>query len=137
MTIDPLETIILWLKDNLTGVYGRVASKNQYGNAWETKETGLAVYMDDGMSALYGTTSTVRLEMRIYADGRPLATDVWRALVDLGREHKRFNVQTSQGVALVHYFQQSSGLSFLYDDDLKMDVGVVFFESMVSEEAIV
>jgi hypothetical protein len=33
----------------------------------------------------------------------------------------------------VHYFLPASGLSMPYDEVLKMEVGVVFFDAMVSE----
>jgi len=36
----------------------------------------------------------------------------------------------------VYFFKPVSGLSMPYDEELKMDVGVVFFESMIAEAAV-
>jgi hypothetical protein len=134
--IDPLETIIQWLKTALTALDGRVANKHRFDGEWTLGQTAVCVEMDDGAVELYAAVGVPRLELRIYAADRPAIVDVWGQLVRLSRTNARFEVETSEGMALVHYFEQASGLSFVYDDDLKVDVGVVFFESMISEEAV-
>lgn len=136
MTIDPLETIITWLETALTGVSGRVAGKHRYGAGWTETQTGVSVHLDGGLPDLYTGISVSRLEVRIYATEQPAIMDVYRALVALCRANSRFTVVTTKGTALVQYFLPVSGLSMPYDDVLRMDVGVAFFEAMVSEAAV-
>ena len=136
MEIDPLETIIKWLENSLTIVGGRVASKHRYGAGWTEGQTGVSVHLDGGTPDFYVPVAVPRLEVRIYADDQVKIMDVWRSLTELSRESSRFSVDTSKGKALVHYFFPVSGLSMPYDEVLKMDVGVVFFDAMVGETAI-
>lgn len=137
MNIDPLETIIHWLAGALTSVNGRVAGKHRYGETWKENETGVSVHLDQGSPDLYAPVQAPRLELRIYADDQVKVVRVWQELVALSRSRERFTVSTSQGAALVQYFVPRTGLSIPYDDVLRMDVGVVFFEAMISEEAVV
>lgn len=136
MTIDPLETIITWLASALTIVEGRVAGKHRYGEGWSESQTGVSVHMDGGAVDLYSPVTEPRLEVRIYASDQPKVVDVWRALIALSRAQERFAVVTSKGTALVHSFKPESGLSMPYDEILKKDLGVVFFTSKISEEAV-
>jgi len=136
MVIDPLETVITWLETALTGVSGRVAGKHRYGAGWTESQTGVSVHLDGGSPELYAPVATCRFELRIYATDQPSITTVWRALMALSRTTKRFNVTTTNGSALVHYFKPVSGLSIPYDEVLRMDVGVVFFEAMIAEAAV-
>jgi hypothetical protein len=131
-----LEAIITWLETALTGVSGRVAGKHLYGNSWTESQTGVSVHLDGGTPDLYATVTVPRLEVRIYADDQVKVMDTWRVLVALSRGNKRFAVSTTKGAALVQYFLPISGLSLTYDDVLKMDLGVVFFEAMVGEASI-
>jgi hypothetical protein len=134
MVIDPLEAIITWLETALTVVSGRVAAKQRYGEGWTETQTGVSVHLDGGAPDLYAKVTTMRLELRIYANDQVDIVTVWRALVDLSRANMRFTVAVTGGRALVHRFHPESLLSLLYDDVLKMDMGMVFFEAMVSEE---
>jgi hypothetical protein len=136
MVIDPLETVITWLEAALTGVSGRVASKHRYGAGWSESQTGVSVHLDGGTPEIYAPVAMTRLEVRIYADDQVKVMDVYRALVALSRGSARFAVVTTKGSALVHYFLPVSGLSMPYDEVLRMDVGVVFFEAMVSETTV-
>lgn len=136
MQIDPLETIITWLENTLTIVGGRVAGKHRYGVDWTETQTGVSVHLDGGAPELYAPVAVPRFEVRIYADDQVKVVGVWMALNDLCRESSRFTVDTLRGKALVHYFLPASGLSMPYDEVLKMDVGVVFFNAMVSETAV-
>jgi len=136
MEIDPIETIIQWLKEALTIVAGRVAGKHRYGAGWAQDESGVSVHGDGGAYDVDAKISKQRLELRIYADGTVNVTNVWRALVSLSRENERFEVLTSNGNALVHCFYPESGLSLVYDEVLKKDLGVVFFQTEISEEAV-
>lgn len=134
MTIDPLEAVITWLETALTVVSGRVAAKHRYGDGWSESQTGVSVHLDGGVPNLYAKVTTIRLELRIYANDQVDIVSVWRALVDLSRANARFTVAVTGGRALVHRFHPESLLSLVYEDGLKMDTGLVFFEAMVSEE---
>ena len=138
MIIDPLETVITWLENSLKSVAGRVASKHRYGPAdgWKKSETGVTLHLDGGEPEIYAALAEPRLEIRIYADDQIKVVDVWRDLVALSRTQARFTVDTTKGKALVQNFIQQSSLSLLYDEVLGMDMGVVFFGSKISEEAV-
>lgn len=135
--IDPLETIITWLETALTSVSGRVAGKHRYGEGWTEAQTGVSVHLDGGVPDLYAPVHSVRFEVRIYATEQPAVTAVWQALIALSRANERFSVAVSgNNTALVHFFKPVTNLSIPYDDVLKMDVGVCFFEAMIGEEAL-
>lgn len=144
MQIDPLEAIIKWLTLELSSVGGRVAGKHRYGipvthavvSGWDDETTGVVVRMDDGQPDLYGSTGKSRLEVRIYNEKRSPIFDVWQDLVTLSRAERRFEVVTSQGTALVHYFTQSSGFSVIHDNDLGLEVGIAFFDALIAEESV-
>lgn len=136
MEIDPLETVITFLEAALTVVSGRVAGKHRYGAGWSESQTGVSVHLDDGTPELYANVSTCRFEIRIYANDQANILPVYQALIALSRANERFVVAITAGNALVHYFKPVSGLSMPYDDVLKMDVGVVFFEAMIAEPKI-
>jgi hypothetical protein len=136
MVIDPVEAVIVWLTGALTSVEGRVAGKHRYGEGWAEGATGLSVHPDGGLPDLYATVARPRFEMRVYADDPVKVVRAWREMVALSRANRRFTVNTSLGTALIHYCLPETALSLLYDDVLKMDLGIVFFEAMVSEEAV-
>jgi hypothetical protein len=134
--IDPLETVITWLETALTSVSGRVAGKHRYGNGWTESQTGVSVHFDGGAPELYAPVHNSRFEVRIYATEQPAITAIYTALLALSRANERFVVSTTAGNAIVHYFKPASGLSMPYDEILKMDVGVVFFDALIGEAAI-
>lgn len=135
--IDPLESIITWLETALTVVSGRVAGKHRYGDGWTESQTGVSVHLDGGTPDLYAPVHNVRIEVRIYATEQPTVTAIWKDLIALSRANERFGVNVSGGqTALVHYFKPVTNLSIPYDDVLKMDVGVCFFEAMIAEAAL-
>lgn len=137
MTIDPLETIITWLETALTSVSGRVAGKHRYGDTWTESQVGVSVHLDGGVPDLYAPVATPRIEIRIYATNQPAVTAVWMELVALSRANERFTVAVSGSkTALVHYFKPVTSLSIPYDEVLKMDVGVCFFETMIGESPL-
>ena len=137
MVIDPLEAIIDWLTTALTSVSGRVAAKHRYGEGWTEGQTGVSVHLDGGQPDLYVNVAPVRLEVRIYATDQVDVVTIWRALVGLSRDNERFTVAISGSkTALVHYLHPESMLSLLYEETLRMDMGVVFFEALVSEAAV-
>lgn len=135
--IDPLESIITWLETALTVVSGRVAGKHRYGDGWTESQTGVSVHLDGGSPDLYAPVHNVRIEVRIYATEQPTVTAIWKDLIALSRANERFAVTVSgNNTALVHYFKPVTNLSIPYDDVLKMDVGVCFFETMIAEAAL-
>jgi hypothetical protein len=134
--IDPIETIIQWLKTNLTTADGRVAGKHRYGEGWADGATGVSVHADGGPHDSYARVWDQRVEIRVYANGTVNVTPVAKELISLSRDNERFVVVTSGGDALVHCFIPESGMSLIYDEDLKMDIGVMFFKSKISEEAV-
>lgn len=136
MTIDPLEAVIAWLRTSLTTVDGRVAGKHRYGGGWTESQTGVSVHLDGGTPDIHAAVAVMRIEVRVYADDQPKIVEVWRELIRLSRETRRFAVNTSLGTALIHYFLPETMLSLLYDDVLRMDLGEVFFECMVAEDAV-
>jgi|CXWL01.1.fsa_nt_gi hypothetical protein len=136
MDIDPIETIIQWLETALTSANGRVAGKHRYGSDWTVNDLGVTVHADGGPFDLYAEVVDQRIELSIYGQSTAGITTVYQELIGLSRDNERFVVTTSKGNALVHYFYPESGLSFLYEDELKMDMGVVFFKSEISEEAV-
>lgn len=136
MVIDPLEAIITWLETALSSVSGRVAGKHRYGAGWNESQTGVSVHLDGGTPEIYAPVANCRFELRIYADDQVKIMDLYRSLIALSRANKRFSVVTVNGTALVHYFLPTSTLSILYDDVLRMDMGVAFFVAMVGEAAV-
>lgn len=134
--IDALETMIQWLEADLTSVGGRVAGKHRFPGTWTPGQKAVSVHEGQSESELYAPVRVARLEMRIYGANTADIQDVFGAITTLCRTKKRFTVTTSQGTALVHYVKQSSGFSLPFDDDIKMTIGVCFFEAMVAEEAV-
>lgn len=113
-----------------------MAGKHRYGNAWEKTQTGVSVHLDGGAPDLYATVATPRFEIGIYSNNQEEIVSVWRELIQLMRNNARFSVDTSQGDVLVHYVLPESSLSLIFDDELNMDMGIVFVKSMMSEVAI-
>lgn len=136
MVIDPLESVIVWLAEKLTIVEGRVAGKHRYGAGWSRDQCGVSVHLDGGGQDIYASVTKPRLEIRIYANDQVKIVDVWRELVRLSRDNARFAVNTSKGAALIHYFLAEASLSILYEDEINMDMGIIFFECMISEEVV-
>ena len=138
MDIDPLEVIITWLEAELTSVSARVAAKHRYGDSggWTDSQTGVSVHLDGGPVDLYAEVQQVRLELRLYAPNNQVdVVTIWQELVGVSRDNIRFTGDISGSkTALVHYFLPLSTLSLLYDEVLKKELGVVFFEAMVSED---
>lgn len=136
MVIDPLEAVIVWLKNNWKSAQGRVAGKHRYGSAWSESQLGASVHLDGGPADLYAPIARLRLEVRIYATDQAAIANAWMELTELSRENERFDVMTSRGRALVHSLKPETTLSMLYDDVLKKDMGVVFMNCMAAEEAV-
>lgn len=136
MVIDPLEAVIVWMRNNWRSAQGRVASKHRYGSAWQENQIGVSVHLDGGPVDLYAQIATPRIEVRIYAPEQREITNAWMEMVALSRENERFEVMTSRGRALVHTIKPETTLSLIYDDVLKKDLGIVFLSCMVAEQAV-
>lgn len=135
MTIDPLETIIKWLAARLTAVGGRVANKHRYTSGWTKGQKAASVHPDDIGSELYARVHLARVEVRLY--GTPVEIGgLYSDIEVLCRDSNRNLVVTSQGTALVQFCNLSSGLSTVYDDDLMMDVGVVYLFAMIAQNPV-
>lgn len=135
--IDPLDAIIQYLKANedlFVLMDGQIAGKQRYGQAWEQGSAGLVAKLDGGTPHLYVPMQTVRLEMQCYASTSVGAIEIWRQLVTMSREDQREAVTVANGdQALVYQFNQESGPSLLYDQDLEMDFVLVFFRASMCE----
>lgn len=136
MQIDPLEAVVVWLKNSLVSAGGRVASKHRYEQGWTEAQTGVSVHLDGGAVDLYAELARPRLEVRLY--GTPVeVVSLWRELTALCRTQERFEVMTSRGRALVHAVKPETGLSLTWDEVLRKDVGVVFLSGTIAEQAVV
>ncbi len=143
--IDPLETVIAWLKQNalLTELVStRIAAKHRYGQEnsesqrWPVTQAGLMVRLDGGIPDLDATLQPIRLEVRCYAPTQLQAMAIWRRLVEISRDTDRQAVLTTNGGGLLYRFNQSSGPSLLYDSDVKLDFVMCFFDALVAEGEI-
>jgi hypothetical protein len=136
MEIDALEVMVTWLRGALPSLGGRVAAKHQYGSGWAHDKVGMSVHLDGGEFDRYVPVQAPRFEVRIYAEETENAADVWRALVDACRGCEREAVTVSSGTGLVQYALPSSSLTLVWDEDLMLNVGIVFIEAMISEQKI-
>lgn len=137
--IDPLETVIAWLKDDAglaALVSTRIAAKHRYAEAWTMGQAALVARLDGGNPQIYVPVQRVRIEVQCYAASQVEAMEIWRRVVEMSREGERWIVATSQGDAVLHFFLQASGPSLLWNSDVGMDFAVCFFEVMVGEGAV-
>lgn len=135
--IDPLDAVIQYLKaDSALSslVSGQIAVKHRYGKAWEMRSAGLAVKLDGGEPHLYVPLQTVRLELSCYGSTTVEAISIWKQLVSMSRNDENKPVTVASGdQAIVYSFLQDSGPSLLYDQDLDMDIVMVFFRATICE----
>lgn len=139
MMIDPLEVVIKWLTQDaeLAVLVGtRIAGKHRYATGWKTTEAGVMIRLDGGTPDLYGALQPIRLEVRCYAPTQAEAMAIWRRLVEISRDTDRRPVLTENGGGLLYRFIQASGPSLLYDEDVKLDFAMCFFEALVAEGEI-
>jgi len=138
--IDPLEAVFVALKADagLRALVGdRIAGKHHYATAWSRTQAGLVVAPSGGTPNLYLPLQTLRLRCEAYAPSQPEAMAVWRALIAFSRAKERFSVPLASGQkAFIYAFLQDSGPSFLWDDEVNMDVVAGFFQCTISEQAI-
>jgi hypothetical protein len=76
----------------------------------------------------------VRVEIRFFAADSYEASRLWKRVVEICRDHTRRSVGTTEGSGVLYSFTQASGPSDLYDDSLKMDFRVAYFDAVVSED---
>lgn len=136
--IDPLEVVIAYVKAEIGLVEGRVASKHRFNNAWEIGQAAIVVRQDGGSPDIYVPVSYVRLELRFYGSNTPEIASLWGTVVALSRNTGRQAVTLSGGrVALLQILTQASGLSYLFDEVIKIDYGLAFFNAIVAEQTVV
>jgi hypothetical protein len=133
--IDPLETVITWLETALPSVSGRVANKQRFPTDWTPGLKCVSVHPDNLGSDLYASLHTSRLEIRLYGSSTSDIIGLWMELVALGRTVPRVKVATTLGNGLLNSFIPTSGLSIVWNEDLKMDTGVVFIDCLIAEGA--
>lgn len=135
--VDPLEAAVqLVLGDaTLLGLSGgQIAGKARYGGDWAVGSKSVVMRLDGGTPDIYAAVQDARIEVRCYAGSQAAAFGMIGAMIALGRVSSRVVVDlTGGGKALVHYFLQASGISYLYDADVEMDYGLVFMQAMVVE----
>lgn len=137
--IDPHEAVIRFLSNDAelkAIVETRVAAKHRYGVGWAVGAAGLMVRLDGGPANVYVPMQALRYEVRCYAASPVEAMRTWKRLVAVSRETSRVRVAVSDGTALIYRFLQASGPSQLYDDDVKMDCVLCFFEAAVAEDSV-
>ena len=136
--IDPLEVMVVYLAAQMgSQVAGRVAAKHRFGTVWTVGQKAIAVHLDGGEPDLYAPVSNPRFELRFYGADTPEILGLWGTVVALSRAVNRLPVAVSGGAALLQSFTQASGLSLLYDDEIKVNFGMAFFEAIIAEEAVV
>jgi hypothetical protein len=136
--VDPLEVVIAYVKTKLSSSVGdRVASKQRFNEAWEVDQSALRIRQDGGNPDLYSQVSNIRVEVSMYGKDTPTISRLWGELVALTRQDTRDPVVITDGsTALLLSFNQDSGLSFLFDEDLSSDYGMAFFSAIVAEEEV-
>ncbi len=137
--IDPQEVVIRFLSNDaeLKEIVGQqLAAKHRYGVGWTVGTAGLMVRLDGGPVDVYVPLQALRYEVRCYAASPVEAMRTWKRLVALSRETQRVTVRVADGTALLYRFIQASGPSQLYDDEVKMDLVLCFFEAAVAEGSV-
>lgn len=133
--IDPLETMIKWLAEKLTAVDGRVANKHRFTDDWQRGQMAASVHPDDMSDELYGRLHLARVEVRLY--GSPVEIgSLFNGTEAACRASNRNHVVTSQGTALMQFCNLSSGLTTVWDDDLRQDVGIVYLFAMIAQDPV-
>ena len=133
--IDPLETVINWLKRDailMEMIGNRIGTKHV--PAWK-ESTCLVVRPDGGKVDVEIPHQPITLDIRAYSDNQHNASLVWQRIVELTREraHKRIIVSTSNGDAILYYFLQAGAMALLWDTDLSLDFAYGGFIADVSE----
>lgn len=124
--MDVLEVAILWIRDALPEVGGRVAARHRYGHGWEDDELGVSVHLDGGEAEVYAPIQRARVEVRIYGNEMSEVVDVWRVLRMAMLGASRVTVAGSAGTALLHSILPEGELSMLWDEETRKQMGVMF-----------
>jgi hypothetical protein len=134
--INPLATFIQYLKaqaaaGNLST--RQIAEKIRYTEAWKIGSKSIVARLDGGTPNVDLPVQAVRVEVRCFAENSFEASELLNEVIVLSRTADRVPVTVGSDTALLYGFQQSSGPSQLYEDDLKMDFALMFFEVQVAE----
>lgn len=142
--IDPLATVIRHLLNNsnlANQVQGRIAAKHKFGmggaTAWPLPSKALTIQPDiGGRPDLYVGWQTPRLEARCYGASQDEAAQVYRLLMDITRGTSRAVAPTADGNALLYWLVPDSSPAFVFDQELNIDLAIVFLRAAVAEEAV-
>lgn len=136
--IDPIEAVIkFFLTTEITDVVGnRIAEKHYYGDGWAEGKSSIVVRPDGGSPSNFIRVQNQELDVRCYGDGSVEAMTVWRRLIEVTRPVDRIGVDTTNGRALIYDILQLSGVSLLWDTDIKMDYALVFMEANIAEKKL-
>lgn len=133
---NPLATFIQYLK--VCAAAGtistrQIAEKIRYTEAWTIGSKSIVARLDGGTPNIDLQVQNVRVEVRCFAESAYEASELLNEIIALSRTTEREPVTVGSDTALLYGFLQSSGPSQLFDDDLKMDFALMFFEVQVAE----
>lgn len=132
--LDPLETAINYLKRDtvlMQMVGARIATKWQ--SAWQVGQPCIVIRISGGKVDVDVPHQNVELDIRCHSATHTAAMAIWRRVADLARANIRTVVATSDGNALLYYFQQAGAPTFLYDPELTADFVFGLFTADVAE----
>ena len=142
--INPVAVVVQHLKVNDSvhlGVSGRIAGKDRYGldtsaDGWAQGSTSIVLRLDDSELSNEVPVHKIRLEVRIYGADQDEIVSLWVKFIVFARDVWRAVVALSGGNALLHSLTQASGVSLLWDERLKMDYALQFFEAIIGESSL-
>jgi spore coat protein U-like protein len=134
--INPLATFIQYLKaqaaaGNLST--RQIAERIRYTGSWKIGSRSVVARLDGGTPNVDIPVQAVRVEVRCFAESPFEASELLNELITLSRTANREPVTVGSDTAVLYGFQQSSGPSQLFDDNVKMDFALMFFEVQVAE----
>jgi hypothetical protein len=134
--IDSLSVFIQYLKGCATAGSincRQIASKTRYGEAWKVGSASIVARVDGGTANLDLPVQDQRVELRCFAESPLEARKLLNELIALSRTCSRVLIEVEGEYGLLYGFQQDSGPSELWDEDLKMNFAMMFFAVQVSE----
>ncbi|PKN98005.1 MAG: hypothetical protein CVU42_13865 [Chloroflexi bacterium HGW-Chloroflexi-4] len=137
--INGLEATIQLLKASGLSV-DQIASKHRYGESgvgvWKPGSRSIVIRQDGGDPNLYIEAQTIRIEVRFFASSDYLALELANELYELTKSIERVEQLVNGGTALIYSLLPTSGQSQLFDQDLKMDFVLQFYNVQVSEKSV-
>lgn len=136
--VDLLAVCIAWLQNDAalaSLVGGRIAAKHRYASDWQRGQASVVVHLDGGAADLYAPIQYPRVEVRCYGGASTEAVQVASRVAEMTRQAER-QVVSVGGNAFLYSARQASGLSLLYDQEVDMDVCILFLDLMVAENTV-